>query len=71
VPDIEVLAQVVRAVGVSADTLLGLNPMPGTPEHTKMSASSSYPRVMDRKDIIIVQQGETIEVMTHTLKMLS
>lgn len=70
VPDIEVLARVVRAVGISADTLLGLNPMQGVQEHAKMSGGTSYSGVMDRKDIVIVQQGEIIEAMTHTLKML-
>lgn len=71
VPDIEVLAQVVRAVGISADTLLGLNTFLGTQDPTKKSGDSSYHRVMDRKDIVIVQQGETIEAMTYALKMLS
>ena len=71
VPDIEVLAQVVRAVGISADTLLGLNPLQGTQEYTKISGCSSHPSLMDRKDIVIVQQGESIEAMTYTLKMLS
>jgi transcriptional regulator with XRE-family HTH domain len=71
VPDIEVLAKVVRAVGISADTLLGLNPMHGTQEHVKMSGGPSYQSVMDRKDIVIVQQGETIEAMIYALKLLS
>jgi len=71
VPDIEVLARVVRAVGISADTLLGLNPMYGTQEHAHMNGGSPYPGVMDRKDIVIVQQGETIEAMTYALKVLS
>ncbi len=70
VPDIEVLAQVVRAVGISADTLLGLNPMHGAQEHAKTSGGTSYTGGMDRKDIVIVQQGETIEAMTYTLKLL-
>jgi hypothetical protein len=65
-----VLAQVVRAVGISADTLLGLNQLPGTQE-TTTSGESSFQRIMDRKDIVIVQQGETIEAMTYALKMLS
>jgi transcriptional regulator with XRE-family HTH domain len=71
VPDIDVLAQVVRAVGISADTLLGLKPVQGTQESANTSGESSFQRMMDRKDIIIVQQGETIEAMTYTLKMLS
>ncbi len=71
VPDIEVLAQVVRAVGISADTLLGLPPMQGTQEHAKVSGRSSYSSLMDTKDIIIVQQSEAIDAMTYTLKLLS
>ena len=70
VPDIEVLAQVVRAVGISADTLLGLNPLQGNPASTIHSSDSSNSHVMDRKDIIIVQQGEAIEAMTYALKLL-
>jgi transcriptional regulator with XRE-family HTH domain len=71
VPDIEVFARVVRAVGLSADTLLGLNPMHGAQENAHLNGGSSYPGVMDCKDIVIVQQGETIQAMTHTLKLLS
>ena len=71
VPDINVFAQVVRAVGISADTLLGLNHAQETQEPAKASGESPFQRMMDRKDIIIVQQGETIEAMTYTLKMLS
>lgn len=70
VPDIEVLARVVRAIGISADTLLGLNPMQGEQDHAKMSCGASYTGSMDRKDIVIVQQGETIEAMTYALKLL-
>jgi transcriptional regulator with XRE-family HTH domain len=70
VPDINVFAQVVRAVGISADTLLGLNPFQVTQDPTKRRGDSSYHRVMDKKDIVIVQQGETIEAMTYALKMI-
>jgi len=70
VPDIDVFSRVVRAVGISADTLLGLNPMHGEQAHAKMSGGASYTGSMDRKDIVIVQQGETIEAMTYALKLL-
>jgi transcriptional regulator with XRE-family HTH domain len=71
VPDIDVFARVVRAVGISADALLGLNPFLGTQDATRKSEDSSCNSVMDRKDVIIVQQGETIEAMTYALKMIS
>lgn len=68
VPDIEVLAQIVRCTGVSADTLLGLAPAADTPG-TKGNPSGHA--ATDKKDLVIAQQAETIEKLSQAIKALS
>ena len=59
VPDIDLLAQIVRRVGISADTLLGL-------DHVSCPQGTA-----EQKDLIIAQQTETIANLTLTIKALS
>lgn len=71
VPDVNLLAQIVRCVGVSADTLLGLD-LPtdadGTPEN---SSHSSHEPSLNPKDAIIANQQETIANLMHAIQALS
>jgi transcriptional regulator with XRE-family HTH domain len=66
VPDIELLAQIVRCVGISADTLLGLERVTDADEG---KPSCDQPR--DKKDVIIAHQAETIKNLTQAIKALS
>lgn len=59
VPNIDVLVHIVRRIGVSADTLLGLGPMADTPG------------VIDEKDRIITLQSEAIENILRIVEALS
>jgi len=63
VPDVELLAQIVRCVGISADTLLGLNRAPDADE-----GSGNPP--LDKKDAIIAHQAETIKTLSQAIKSL-
>jgi transcriptional regulator with XRE-family HTH domain len=71
VPDIELLAQIVRCVGLSADTLLGLERVSGADEtsENKGHPSGNLPR--NKKDAIIAHQAETIKTLTQAIKALS
>lgn len=70
VPDIDVLVQVVKCLGISADTLLGLDQLtdePGTAAHNRHSSTHKH---LAKKDILIAQQTETIENLTHIIAVL-
>lgn len=71
VPDITLLAQIVRCVGISADILLGLDSLHdanGTPADR---GQSSYSPHLNKKDAIIANQQETIANLTHAIQALS
>jgi transcriptional regulator with XRE-family HTH domain len=61
VPNIDVFAQIVKRTGISADTLLGLDHVGGTQVQS----------TVDKKDLIIAQQSETIEKVTSVVKTLT
>lgn len=71
VPDIELLAQIVRCVGISADTLLGLERVPDTDEVSGKKGHPSCNQPRDKKDAIIADQSETIKNLTQAIKALS
>lgn len=56
VPDINVLAQIVKLTGVSADTLLGLKHKAGTRG------------VPDKKDLVIAQQLEELKKLRKKIE---
>ena len=61
VPNIDVLAQIVKRTSISSDTLLGLDHVAGTQVQS----------AADQKDLIIAQQEETIAKLTSVVKALS
>lgn len=71
VPDITLLAQIVRCVGISADTLLGLDQSPDATGLTADQGRSSHNPPLDKKDAIIANQKETIANLTHAINALS
>ena len=71
VPDIELLAQIVKCVGISADTLLGLERVTDTDEASAKQGQRSSNQPQDKKDAIIAQQAETIKTLTQAIKALS
>jgi transcriptional regulator with XRE-family HTH domain len=71
VPDIELLAQIVRCVGISADTLLGLNRAPDADEASGHNGKCSSNQPLDKKDAIIAHQAETIKTLSQAIKALS
>jgi transcriptional regulator with XRE-family HTH domain len=70
VPDINVLARVVKCLGISADTLLGLDQLPAEHETTSQSSLSSDHKHLAQKDAVIANQQETIENLTHIIETL-
>ena len=71
VPDIELLAQIVRCVGISADTLLGLNRAPDADNASDSEAPRSYNQTLDKKNAVIAHQAETIKTLAQAIKALS
>ena len=71
VPDIELLAQIVRCVGISADTLLGLNRAPDADKASDSEGQRSCNQPLDKKDAIIAHQAETIKTLSQAIKALS
>lgn len=71
VPDINVLIQVVKCLGVSADTLLGLNASSDEHETTEHRAHLASHKHLEHTDTIIAHQTETIANLTHVIKALS
>jgi len=66
VPDIDVLAQIVKRTGISADTLLGLDHMTdaqGIPDRNAQA-------LLDKKESIIALQAATIENLSQAIKAL-
>lgn len=61
VPNIEVFAQIVKRTGISADTWLEL-------DHV---AETQVQSAVDKQDLIIARQAETIEKLTSVVKALS
>ena len=61
VPNIDVLAQIVKRTSISSDTLLGLDHVAGTQVQS----------ATDKKDLIIAQQAETIANLASVVKALS
>lgn len=70
VPDIELLAQIVRCVGVSADTLLGLEHVTDADDASDNKGQRSCNQPLDKKDTIIALQAETIKTLTQAIKAL-
>ncbi|MEI6645980.1 MAG: helix-turn-helix transcriptional regulator [bacterium] len=70
VPDINVLTQVVKCLGVSADTLLGLDQHRDDQEPTVPRDQLSTRKYLAQKDAIIAHQQETIENLTHVIEAL-
>lgn len=70
VPDINVLARIVKCIGISADTLLGLDQLPAEHETTAQSGLSSAHKCLAQKDTVIANQQETIETLTHIIETL-
>jgi len=56
VPNIDILAKIVRRTGISADTLLGLKHKAGKQG------------VLDKKDLIIAQQAEELKKLRQKIK---
>jgi transcriptional regulator with XRE-family HTH domain len=71
VPDINVLVQIVKCLGISADTLLGLDQSLGDHEVPASRVHPSGNKHLIQKDAIIASQTETIENLTHVIKALS
>lgn len=70
VPDIDVLARVVKCIGISADTLLGLDQLHDEGETTAQSGLSTDHKHLAQKDAVIAHQQETIENLTHIIETL-
>ena len=70
VPDINVLAQVVKCLGISADTLLGLDQLPNGHGSAAHNSHPSNHKHLAQKDTIIALQAETIENLTQIITAL-
>ena len=68
VPDVAQLAQIVRRVGISADTLLELDHVPAPQGTEKNTRRDSCKTSADQKDLIIARQAETIKNLRQAIK---